>query len=79
MKSFLTTDTDGNWAEWTTWGKCSKSCDSGVQTRSRTCSNPPPSGDGETCVGKASEEKDCNTEDCSGMTIFSKKLNPGRF
>ena len=61
---------DGNWTEWTTWGECSKSCGSGVQARSRTCSNPSPAGDGKTCVGEASEEKDCNIKNCSSMSIF---------
>ena len=60
---------DGSWTEWTTWGECSKSCGSGVQVRTRDCSNPPPSGNGKNCAGEASEERDCNTKECSSRYI----------
>ena len=43
-------------------------CGGGVQIRTRTCTNPPPSGGGETCIeqdlGPASETQECNTDEC---------------
>ncbi len=31
---------DGNWGEWRSWGTCSLLCNTGNQTRMRSCSNP---------------------------------------
>ena len=66
---------DGNWAEWTTWDECSKSCGSGVQRRIRTCSNPASAGDGKSCVGQPSEERDCNTNECPSTYLMSRALS----
>ena len=27
----------GNWAQWSEWGQCSKSCGGGIRTRLRNC------------------------------------------
>ncbi|CAH1777145.1 unnamed protein product [Owenia fusiformis] len=42
---------------WTRWGSCSKSCGTGVQSRSRTCSNA-------RCSGDTRESRNCNTQSC---------------
>jgi len=62
---------DGKWANWGTWGKwssCTKSCGGGTMKRSRTrtCTNPPPTGGGKTCVGSSSQTSStsCNTKAC---------------
>ena len=43
-------------------------CGGGVQKRSRTCTKPPPSGGGPTCIeqdlGPAEKEQECNTQPC---------------
>ena len=58
----------GGYTGWSEWGECSVTCGGGVQTRKRTCTNPPPSGGGPTCIeqnlGPAEEQKECNSQDC---------------
>ncbi|XP_027051590.1 sporozoite surface protein 2-like [Pocillopora damicornis] len=58
----------GGYTDWSKWGECSVTCGGGVQTRKRTCTNPPPSGGGPTCIqqnlGPAEEQKECNSKDC---------------
>ena len=58
----------GGYTDWFEWGECSVTCGGGVQTRKRTCTNPPPSGGGPTCIeqnlGPAEEQKECNSQDC---------------
>ena len=58
----------GGYSEWSSWGECSVTCGGGVQTRTRTCTKPPPSGGGLDCIeqdlGPAKEDKQCNTQDC---------------
>lgn len=62
---------DGNWSEWKDWGDCPVTCDGGVQNRSRTCTNPPPSFGGESCPGESDESRACNEDPCpSKMFAF---------
>ncbi|KAL9969288.1 hypothetical protein ACROYT_G021487 [Oculina patagonica] len=68
----------GGYTDWSEWGECSVTCGGGVQKRTRTCTNPPPSGGAPTCIeqdlGPAEEEQDCNTQDCpvpGGYTDWS--------
>ena len=61
---------DGKWRMWESWGACSKSCSTEVQSagtrkRKRTCSDPPPSGD--PCPGKACEGDEEGTENCNSF------------
>lgn len=58
--------TNGGWSEWGNWGRCSQTCGSGSQTRSRTCTNPPPSNGGSACQGISVHSRPCNTHTCSG-------------
>ncbi|MBM4346320.1 MAG: thrombospondin type-1 domain-containing protein [Deltaproteobacteria bacterium] len=58
---------DGGWTAWVE-GACSKSCDGGTKTLSRTCSNPAASCGGKTCVGEASKTESCNTQPCQTCT-----------
>jgi len=71
----------GGYTDWSSWGECSVTCGGGVQTRSRTCTNPPPSGGGPNCIeqnlGPAEEEQECNTQDCGEDGNWSPWGNPG--
>ena len=59
---------DGGYTAWTAWTTCTASCEGGTKTRERTCSNPKPQGEGETCkvLGEASEQIQCNVHGCPG-------------
>jgi prepilin-type N-terminal cleavage/methylation domain-containing protein len=50
---------------WSDWEACPVPCGGGVQTR--TCTNPPPSNGGPTCVGASSQA--CNTAACAPIPI----------
>jgi len=54
----------GKWASWSSWSTCSKMCNKGKRTRTRTCTNPRPSRGGQMCPGKATDEEGCNQEPC---------------
>ena len=62
---------DGKWSEWSAFSECSKTCGKGKKTRTRTCTNPPPSGGGKNCKGKDNKTKDCNRRKCPGMEIIN--------
>ncbi len=54
----------GGWSDWT-YAACSRSCGGGTQTRSRSCTNPPPQNGGSQCTGSSFENGIlCNTEAC---------------
>ncbi|XP_038068317.1 uncharacterized protein LOC119737785 isoform X1 [Patiria miniata] len=55
---------DGNWAQWTEWSPCSKTCGFGNKTRERTCSDPPPSSGGDDCPGVGMPANHFQQEDC---------------
>ena len=63
--------TDGAWSEWGTYGECTKTCGTGLKTRTRTCTNPAPSTDpkGADCTGDSIDTVNCNTVTCSGKLI----------
>ncbi|KAJ8300966.1 hypothetical protein KUTeg_022485 [Tegillarca granosa] len=62
----------GNWSPWGHWGDCSVSCNSGLQKRFRTCTNPAPSQNGRYCVGPSEDTTSCNTEACPGSAQYKK-------
>ncbi|XP_045167367.2 semaphorin-5A-like [Mercenaria mercenaria] len=55
---------DGNWAEWSRWSSCDVTCDSGIHTRKRTCTNPAPAYHGMQCIGKDTDTKSCDNQLC---------------
>ena len=61
---------NGDFTAWSNWGSCSKTCGSGIRTRSRSCTNPTPAGAGKNCAeqgfGDEAEVEVCNTEACPG-------------
>ncbi|KAH3748338.1 hypothetical protein DPMN_182779, partial [Dreissena polymorpha] len=50
---------DGNWAYWSIWSNCSGTCENGIHTRTRTCTNPTPSNGGLNCSGPNVDSKIC--------------------
>ncbi|XP_073244555.1 SCO-spondin-like isoform X1 [Porites lutea] len=61
-----TCPTDGGWSAWGKWCACSKTCGTGTQHRSRTCTNPRPVYGGRQCLGENTETRNCNTNSCPG-------------
>ena len=50
----------GTWGEWGSWSSCTRTCNTGRQTRNRTCNG------GDDCAGDSTETRDCNTQACPG-------------
>ncbi|KAI5606502.1 SCO-spondin, partial [Silurus asotus] len=61
----------GGWSAWSAWSVCSSECDSGVQTRERFCSSPPPLYGGGSCVGPHIQTRDCNSQPCTEVCPIS--------
>ncbi|KAL9972544.1 hypothetical protein ACROYT_G018872 [Oculina patagonica] len=55
---------DGGYTQWSEFSPCSVSCGKGTKTRTRSCTNPPPSNGGKPCAAPASENAECNLGDC---------------
>ena len=59
---------DGGYSDWQPWNPCSGFCGSGLQSRSRSCTNPEPAYDGAGCSGPSEEIQDCqHSQACSGL------------
>lgn len=56
-----TTKPTAKWSEWGTWSACSKSCGTGVMSRTRICLTD---SIGIPCVGNYFEEVTCNSQKC---------------
>ncbi|KAM4677962.1 LOW QUALITY PROTEIN: SCO-spondin-like [Discoglossus pictus] len=54
----------GGWSSWSSWSECTATCDSGIQTRDRSCSKPNPSHGGSDCRGPQIQTRECNTHPC---------------
>lgn len=65
---------DGGWSSWSDWNSCSKSCGTGVQEHSRSCTRPAPSYGGKPCDGVARESRWCNTHSCPGKYRIGKSF-----
>ncbi|XP_046373395.2 SCO-spondin-like isoform X3 [Haliotis rufescens] len=66
---------NGNWAQWSQWSgpSCSVTCGPTARrtiTRSRSCSNPPPSNGGASCPGQAevTDAISCGPSTCETVT-----------
>ena len=64
---FLTVN--GGWSSWNGWTSCSKSCGSGSQSRSRSCTKPSPKYGGKSCQGIARQSQLCNKKACPGRKL----------
>ena len=65
---------DGGYSEWSSWSQCSATCGDGRHTRSRSCTNPPPSAGGKDCseLGPEKETGECNNQGCPGTFNLNK-------
>ncbi|KAK2154643.1 hypothetical protein NP493_2141g00009 [Ridgeia piscesae] len=62
---------NGGYGLWSAWSSCTKTCEGGVQSRSRLCNNPVPDQDGRPCVGPSRETRDCNEDKCPECRKFN--------
>ncbi|CAL1547733.1 unnamed protein product [Lymnaea stagnalis] len=51
---------NGGWGPWSSYGRCSRTCESGVKTKYRECNNPYPANGGKYCLGSRERYKSCN-------------------
>ncbi|KAL4222901.1 Hemicentin-1 [Mactra antiquata] len=56
---------DGGYSDWSKWSTCSKTCDEGIQYRTRACNNPLPANGGAECEGDSMESQPCTLEPCA--------------
>nr|XP_034334344.1 thrombospondin-2 [Crassostrea gigas] len=63
---------NGGWGYWSGWSSCSKTCETGLKSRSRSCNNPYPAYGGAGCSGDSSQSSDCNTDKCPGW-LFGRR------
>ena len=57
------------WQEWGPWSGCTTSCGPGKEFRARACSQGTSAGN-QTCVGHATEDRDCTNPPCQGYYKF---------
>ncbi|XP_060593449.1 neurogenic locus notch homolog protein 3-like [Ruditapes philippinarum] len=55
---------DGNWTPWSAWSSCDVTCEKGLQTRTRSCTNPAPQYGGQMCLGNSTDNKVCELDLC---------------
>ena len=67
---FIVHIVDCAWDSFDEWSSCSKSCDGGIQLRSRRVMTYEANG-GATCAGSSSETQICNTGSCPAGKQFS--------
>ena len=63
---------DGGYGQWSSWGTCSKTCDSGTQTRSRACDTLNSAYRGQSCrlLGQSTDTKSCsNANPCYNIIL----------
>nr|XP_006013112.2 PREDICTED: complement component C7-like [Latimeria chalumnae] len=69
--------TNGGWSCWSTWSSCAE----GRRSRTRSCSNPYPTGSGKWCIGDHTEYQQCDDEELEYLRgiephCFDTTVNP---
>ncbi|CAH3136107.1 unnamed protein product [Pocillopora meandrina] len=62
LQKYLTPEkhVDGNWSPWSQWSGCGSGlCGGNKKVRTRSCTNPHPTGGGKACPGDSIEEGSC--------------------
>ncbi|XP_048238456.1 uncharacterized protein LOC124149204 [Haliotis rufescens] len=65
---------DPEWAEWSDWGECSKTCGAGFRVRRRFCISEDA---GIPCEGKSTQSKVCQLEACPDCREVDLQLGQG--
>jgi len=58
------------WNTWSSWTSCSRSCDTGIQERTRQCLLPSPA----DCGPGSTDQRFCQTSPCPGRQIDDKHI-----
>ena len=69
-RTILVKSLDGVWTDWSGWTNCDVTCNGGVQTRKRECSNPAPANGGHPCTGEIDETVVCSLQTCPGKLMY---------
>jgi len=69
---------NGGWSQWGEWSDCSTTCDLGVKSRQRTCTDPVPQENGQPCNGSDEDAAECMLSYCPGKTISYNRLYSSR-
>ena len=56
---------NGGFSKWSSFSSCSKTCDDGVQIRTRSCTKPRPAHGGKACTGETKQSESCKIKDCA--------------
>ena len=60
---------DGRWTEWSQWTDCSKTCESGVRNRTKSCIYKDFAAKGKDCPEtKTFQQEICNVNECIATT-----------
>ena len=65
-------EVDGEFTFWSDNGPCTKTCGTGSQEQTRTCTNPAPQHGGLPCEGPTQQTVACNNQPCPNEHIFVK-------
>jgi hypothetical protein len=65
---------DGGYTDWSDWSECNADCGGGTKYRTRSCTNPAPSGEGLNCngLGASIQSTPCNTQACGTASTTEK-------
>ncbi|CAH3170414.1 unnamed protein product, partial [Porites evermanni] len=66
---------DGGFSNWSNWTKCSITCGTGFQLRTRSCTNPLPEHGGKLCAERSSAEgRNCTLQPCGDPNEYQHEL-----
>ena len=72
---FLTT-VNGQWGEWSEFGRCSVTCGPGMMLRTRLCDSPAQQGTGLPCSGSPNSTAPCQEWECGQPREWFNTMKP---